>query len=249
MTDNLPATATDETLPAFLQNDDGPVGLEDLERVIRPSYVKIVQAMSKPLKAKGFAEGDMVLMPAEIALPVEINVTPILQYSIYQCVNPIQAKSLPMIREQSLDPDHEIAEKCRNFESFDCPEAPTHKCVYQHVLVYLVWIEEVQDVASITFRGAEFKTGTGWGSKIRIRRKDIYAGRYTLNTEEHSKNDDSWEGFNIRNASSPWVTDEAQYNLFKEKHAVLSKQKDQIVVADGEKESDDSGDDAEETAF
>ena len=249
MTDNA-LTTTDENLPSFLQTEAKPVGLDDLDRVIRPSYIKIVQAMSKPLKQKGFAEGDMVLMPAEIGLPAEINVTPILQYSIYQCVNPIQAKTLPMIREQSLDPDSEVAEKCRNFESFDCPEAPGHKCIYQHALVYLVWVEEVQDVASITFRGAEFKTGTGWGSKIRIRRKDIYAGRYTISTEEHTKNDDAWEGFNIRNAEKPWVMDEEQFKAFQTKHALLSQQKNDIVVTDAEKtDSDDSGDDAEESAF
>ena len=248
---NVPATVPEAAnLPAFLQGrETKPIGLDDLDRVIRPSYLKIVQAMSRELKGKGFSEGDMVMMPAEIVLPEEITVIPILQYSLYQCVNPIQAKTLPMIREQSLDPDSPIAEKCRNFESFACPEAPEHKCIYQHVLVYLVWLEEVGDIVSITFRGAEFKTGSAWGSKIRIRRQDIYAGRYTIRTEEHQKNDDAWEGLNIRNAEQPWVEDEELFNALAEKHKLLDKQKGQIQVTESGESEEDDGDASEETSF
>lgn len=214
--DNLPS-ALNQSRPSFLSSHP-VVGLDHIDKVVAPPNLVIVQSMSDKLIEAGFKAGEVVMMPAQESVGQTLTIVPIFFFTEYVCINPREAKELPMIRERSLDHLSEIANKCRELAEFDCPEMPTKKCKYQANMVFIVWVEELQMAITLRFYRAEYKTGRLFASKIKARNASIYAGRYTIQVGVHKNESGRWHGWDFKATDRPWVESEEQFKEFEALH-------------------------------
>lgn len=239
--ENVPAVVN-ENLPAFMQQD-AAVGMETINEISTPPYLKIVQAQSQALQEKGFNIGDIVLMPAESKMDEKLTVTPVLNFTQYQLLNPREVETLPMVRESTLDADTELAQKCKNMEVMPCPESPTHECKYQSSSVMIVYVHEIREYATLLFKGAEWKTVRQWANKIKLLGASIYAGKYVLCSENHKNTKGTWKGYSI---SSDGYVDEPTYNQLKAQHQIFVGQMDKFApVTDDELDLENQNDKAQ----
>jgi hypothetical protein len=203
--------------PAFLA-DVAVEGLDQINEIVSPPALVIVQAMSQKLLDAEFEAGDVVMMPAQEKVSDTLEVTPIFFFSEYVCLNPREVNDLPMIREATFDSRSEIAQKCRDLVEFPCPENDKYMCRYQTNLVFLVYVEQLDQIVTLRFYRSEFKTGTLFASKIKARGASIYAGRYVLQVGVHKNDKGRWFGFDFKPTDQPWVTDEATFNRYADYH-------------------------------
>jgi hypothetical protein len=204
-------------MPDWMKEEgvDAPVlGLDMIKRVVRPPRIVIVQSQSQALLDAGFEIGDIVMLPAREKLPNVLHVTPLIFYPEYVCLNPRELKQLEMVRERSLDPTSDVAQKCKRLEVMACPEDPKYTCKYQENLIFICFVEEVGCACAFAFYRSEHKTGTLFASKINARNKSIFYGRYMLSGEIHKNEKGRWHGFAVNNAEQPWVSDRATVDAY-----------------------------------
>jgi hypothetical protein len=122
-------------------------GTEDLGRLIRPSFVKIVQAMTASEVKKQFGEGAIILSPDLIGLAnpeTKISFVPIVQYTEYCKWAPLALKgSEPMIAERSFDPRSPVAIKSQSPSTWSEPHPkdpanPKMRYRYQEHTNYII---------------------------------------------------------------------------------------------------------------
>lgn len=212
MSTNLPSTTAATSRPAFLSSQEA-VGLDGLDRVVAPPNLVIVQSMSDKLLEAGYKAGEVVMQPAQEPVPETLTVVPVFYFTEYVVLNPREAKELPMIRERSLDHTSDIAQKCRELAEFDCPEMPGKRCKYQANMVFIVFVEELQQLITLRFYRAEYKTGRLFASKIKARNASIFAGRYVIQVGVHKNETGRWHGWDFKACDRPWVTEE-EYTAF-----------------------------------
>lgn len=206
--------------PAYLASAPKK-GMEVINRIVAPPTLVIVQSQSDKLIEAGFGAGDVVMMPAQELVSDTLTVVPLLFFTEYICLNPREAKDLPMIRERSFDDNSEIAAKCRALEEFPCPESPKHFCKYQQNLVFVVFVEELQMVTSLRFYRSEFKVGRVFASKIKARNASVFAGRYVIQCGIHKNDKGRWHGWDFKPTDRPWVSEE-EYATFEQMHDELA---------------------------
>ena len=234
----LATTDPRANLPSFLAERDTEVqGMEELNRVVRPPYVKVVQSQSTELIQSGMQAGDVVLRPTDTPLPEQFHITPLYVFTEYCCVNPYKLKDkLPMIRERTLDHDSELADKARALETAPCPEDDKEELQYRSVLVYIVWIHELELMASVAFSGSEYKTGSNFGARIRMRNQSLFTGKYVCETKMNSNDQGNWFGFDIQNDG--WI-EEGQYDTFEKLHGELKANASSIQVTQDDHDTRD----------
>jgi hypothetical protein len=235
-------------IPEYLK-DKEVLGLATINKVVAPPALVIVQAMSQKLLDAGFKQGDLVLLPAQELAPDTISVIPLFFYTEFAIVNPRDMKDLPMIRERSFDEKSEIAQRCRDLEEFPCPENEKYMCRYQATMTFVVWCEELQQVATLRFSRSEYKTGRIFASKIKARRRSIFASRYTLQVGIHKNDKGRWNGFDFKQVDPEalWV-DEDTYNTLETMHLEISKAHADNLLVPAEVDIDDVDDTEEREA-
>ena len=101
---------------------------------------------------------------------------------------------------------------------------------YQQNLTYVLWIWELDMVALCTFYRAEFKTGSNFASKIKLRRQSIFTGRYKFAVTKRTNDKGTWYGFNISNdPEQPWINKD-DHDRLKELHEEFVSQKEKITT-------------------
>lgn len=217
--------------PSFLiaENKDD-YGLGKLQQYVSPPFIKIKQSQAKtPYNV--YENGTVLAVPLNMELfkPGQVfHITPVFFYPEYVLKNPYNVPNLPYARERSLDPNGELAMKCRDFENRKviCPEAPAAKqgdsgymCTYQEVMNFMCCIWELDEFRFnpivFTFSSTEFKTGKRLAGLLQMRDTFMYGCKFAAYTAEHR---DENFGFNFENPAeghSPWVTDEDDFLKLK----------------------------------
>lgn len=253
---NLPVLfkSTNSDLPTFAQ-EDGLTGMENLRNFIVPPRVKVIQPLSDSSLKERFSEGDTILVPAKIliseiiknengkstknGLPWEF--VPIFFFAEFIAWNPRKMKgTLPAIRNRSVDPDSELAAKCRNRETWfeECPENKDMAIRNQEHLNFI--IVPISGISAgtpclLSFTRSEHKAGTAFASLVDMRKAPLFACVFQAQVGFRENSEGEWYGIDVTNPdeNGGWVRDEVAYNSFKEHHKNMRAAHDtQILCPD-----------------
>ena len=224
-------------------------GLEEMANYIVPPRLKVVQDKKDDERFEDVPSGTVVVIPQMLRLcgkGESFRFTPIYAWDEFTIHNPYQMRStLPFIRERTVDPKSEIADRARNREEFPCPESEAHFCKYVTHLNFLLAIHDVPDLAGIevliSFHTGEFKTGQHLLNLLRMRTNTgvpMYGVVLEATPGKHTSGTNNWMGLDISNPTAdyepgPWVTDGALYGRFEAAHE-LAKQNKARIQADHE---------------
>lgn len=185
-------------------------GLDMMSDMITPPRLKVVQALSKDMKAAGFAEGDMVITPINVKVGDEANpldVIVLLSWAEYLCINPREATDLFWLRDRSIDNKSQLAAKCRNRVKEPLPEGGVDKnkqplqMEYAKASNFLVWLVDHNIAVVVTFLKGEGKYGDAFASLVTCRNLATYSGLYQLKCVTHkNQKGDEWKGINAGNS-------------------------------------------------
>jgi hypothetical protein len=269
-TENTTDLAVPSSLPAHLQNaisHKESTGLEEMGNYIVPPRLKIIQD-KKDDKYESFASGDVIVVPQLEKLcskgePFQFTV--LYTFDEFCVHNPYQLRaSLPMIRERTIDPKSDLAEKARNMITEPCPENLEHEIKYVTHLNFLIAVHGIESLKGIellvSFHLGEFKTGQGLLNLLRMRSNGgipIYGHVLSAHSAKHSGGGFNWMGLDISNPSaeyidaggSQYVTDEDLYNSFEAAHneAKANKSRIQADYGDADAVADAANVDAPES--
>lgn len=237
------AITLSDKMPEFLRSRTEAKGTDELTQYIRPPFVKIVQGSSEKALKEAYPEKSTVLVPGHdlVAPPGEkILFTPILFYTEYLLVNPLELKGqMKMVEARSFDRSSEIARRAlnpdlRNEQLFNPDGSPmliNKKPIfrsYQDTRVFLVIIHAPvapERVCAMTFARGELRTADRLSTLISARQKDIFSGVYEAIVGIHKNPQHDWYGFDIDNPTdvSPFIMDEKQFLQYENMHDLLSK--------------------------
>jgi hypothetical protein len=118
------ALAVRAAKPGFLvEHDKEKIGLKEVAKVVRPSYVKIVQRQSSEELTKKFGIGSIILTPDNMLVhpalendsDVVVPFVPIFFYIEYAKFAPFLLKGKePFVQERTTNPKSSIALKASN---------------------------------------------------------------------------------------------------------------------------------------
>jgi len=208
-----------EQLPEFLQVKEGEErkGVKDTSRYLLPSFFKIVQSQSHELK-ETHDEGTLIVQPEHFVIvnfnkekkqSDDVYFTPLLWYPEFTIHNPFGHAEF--IRERTLDPDSEIAYKCRSrnpkIRQFECPEQVNDRdntCKYVEHLNFVITLRSHNEEIGVkpvilTASIGEWKSGANLLSLINARPHDIYGGVFRFTIVKHSGGGNTWYGWNFGN--------------------------------------------------
>lgn len=230
-------TTSKTQLPDYMR-EDLREGAENLQRFVKPAYLKVVRDMaSRELKSK-FPAGTAVLLPNEIVLTEfekdGFDFTPIFFFAQYCAINPLQLKDLPMIREKTTDRNSPLAKKCLNPDQWyeDCPEDPKYRIYNCEMLNFLFMCDACDVPCVMTFMKGEHRTGRRLATLIHSRRAPIYGTRFHATVGVHHDRNRQYDyfGLDIENAD-PAIVDQDQYEVYRELHRKVREQHDLIDVS------------------
>lgn len=221
-----------EKKPSYLSETSVEVDNSDINAYVKPSRIKLIQAMTgSPLKPP-FSEGDAVVIPQGIKIgdrETEFTFVPIHFFPTWICLNPLQMRgTLPTIREFTFDPESETAKIAKSFAKVKCPENPEHYLKYSETLNFMVVLPDVPELEAmppihIFFSRGEYGTGQRLLGDIQLRKAPRYACRFRAVTNTHTnKQGQSWVGLEFRNDPQPWV-DEENFHRYEEMYKELKK--------------------------
>jgi hypothetical protein len=210
-------------------------GLDSISKMTVPPRVKVVQDMSRELKALGFQVGDIVLSPANIKIgdaASPLHVTPVFSFTEFLALNDRKSGQF-FIREKTSDPRSKLARDAKNRLSYPNPEGAKiqgqtepWKVTCVEALNFICYLHGQGLFALITFMKAETKYGRKLATLVELRQRSIYAGVYCLEVGEHTnQGGDVWQGFNPSNSAlinQGWTPKEmlpamsAEYKKMKE---------------------------------
>lgn len=219
---------------------DGVMGTEALVSKIRPAFLKLVQKQASEDTLQRFGLGSFALVPDNVLVwsPGEtpLRFVPVFHFSEYLKVASYLLKDAePMIAARSQDPDSDIARRANDPNLWDeaHPQHPNdsrYAYRYVHSLVFLCMF---QDEAlrsplpfALTFGKGSFGTGQSFASKIVMRRKALFGSVFELSVDPTIKKNakGEWRVPLVENpASDPWVTEPAEYSMYKGLHEKFGK--------------------------
>lgn len=189
-----------ESRPAYLAElppEDTKKGTEGMAKVVRPSFIKIVQGMSASEIKKQFGEGAMVLLPDVMGLTSaeeKISFIPILWWQEWCKWTPLALKGIePMIQERSFDPKSKVAIKAQSPSTWrePHPKYPDDEKMsyrYQEHLNFLLKLvrEDLTDLPPclISFSKSNYKTGTTLNRLALRRGAPLMAQQFVLGVKE-----------------------------------------------------------------
>jgi hypothetical protein len=242
MTTELTNPEEREQLPAFLEGEKK--GVKDAGRYLLPSFFKLVQSQSNELKEL-YDEGTLLVTPENVEVVKynkemkrsdDVFFVPLLWYPEFTIHNPFGHSEF--IRERTLDPESELAQKCRSRDpkhrSFECPEQVNERdnsCKYvEHLNFIVVLLTHNEEAGTkpivITTCLGEWKSGAALLSLISSRPHSIYGGIYRFYISKHSGGGNSWYGWNFSNppsGQSRFVSDEVLYRKYEDLNAKLEE--------------------------
>jgi len=237
-TNAIVAVQTD--VPDYIQQDsDAPKGTEEVQKVMSPSRLYVMQGQTQDASLKEmFKTGDVIRMPERElvyksagwgadARSAPVQFTPILFFREFCIHNPWNMRGqLDFIRDRTFDPNHLIAKMARDRKKEKCPENGAEELSYHEHLNYLVMLRTGETISPfpvlINFSSAENKIGRAFSNLIMGRSAPIYAGVYQFVTSTHRNKKGEWEGFDVVNAIDPWVPKE-EYEVYKKLHLDLKE--------------------------
>ena len=247
---NLPA------VPDYLKVE-GDTSTDGLKQYIRPNRVKVIQSMTDEKLKEAFGVGSVILVPDNVAIREVVRddkgnpslgetrpfqFTPIYFFTEFCAWNPLESKgSLPAIRERTVDKNHPIAIKSRDFSrrKETHPDNPDWEIVYCEHLNFIVAIPGVEEPCVMTFSRGEFKTGVNFAGLIKLRRGiPLYANVFDAHIAQHkNKGGNTWFALDIENPeTSPYVGEEL-FAVYKELNAQYSdlymEEKIEVVYDEG----------------
>jgi hypothetical protein len=198
-------------IPDYLQEETEVEGLDAISKMTVPPRVKVVQDMSRELKALGFQVGDIVLSPANIKIGDAANplhVTPVFSWTEFLALNDRKSGQF-FIREKTSDTRSKLARDAKNRLAYPNPEGAKiqgqtepWKVTCVEALNFICYLHGPGLFALITFMKAETKYGRKLATLIELRQRSIYAGVYCLEVGEHAnQGGDVWQGFNPSNSA------------------------------------------------
>lgn len=230
-------------VPAFMQEDEG-LGTEVLSQFVRPPYVKIIKSQAKSELKEKWGEGSAVLFPSEIVLCKKQDegflMVPLFFYVEYCVMNPIQVKTLSMMRDRTFDPTSEIAKRARDPKAWTmpCPENKEFKIKYVEMLnfIFTPFQDGLPQMPCImSFSRGEHRTGRMLSSMIQAKKASICGQVYRAKIGMHKYAQGEYEGwgFDFETPEPAFVTDPATYASFKDTHLMLKKKhEDGLIRAD-----------------
>lgn len=249
----MPQDQTGLTKPEFLGEFDSGEANSSLTSYIRPPRLKIVQGTAKPPISERYNPGDVCFVPsldAVVAKAKPFYVTPLFFFPEWMTFNPMGAEQV--IRERTFDPRHPIAVKSRKKETRKepCPETPdkfiSHNAFLNFICVLMGDHEFAGTQFVMSFKGAEYKTGSNLGASIKMRQAAMFTQVYEAKTAQRTNDSGTWWGLDIGAPSAgasvgPWVPTRATAAMFKQEHDSLKEAhaQNQIIV-----EVDDGYDEA-----
>lgn len=258
------AGALANAAPSFLQEYEGPSGVEELGRFVRPKYLRIVQGIG-PLSDQ-YDKGTVLLTSGqnmEVFQPPTgaFLLIPVFHWTSWGIRYDFNANMKNSIKEETFDPDSEIAKIAMDWENpegreVDDPDHPGLKLSYQELLNYIFYLPETNQAVGITFSGGEHKTGRTLGELIYKRSENpanpeqkypIFAGVYSATVGTHKSRDGSkaWKGFDFNNHS--WISKEMFPRLKEEFQKFEKAHKARAIMMDRNNE-DGQGQSATEDA-
>ncbi len=236
MSNEVAKVETNAQVPAFMQNQE-VMGTEGLNQYVRPPRVKVVQAMSgAPFDQ--FGQGTVIVVPT-LAKLADVNretkkstpwkFVPLFFYPEWIQTSPMALKDTePFIRQRSLDPKSELAQKARNRDTWfeKHPTRPDLEIANRECLNFVIMPYGDNPLAGtlcvITFSKSGFREGSTLASMIKMRKAPIYGQVFEANSNGNRKNaKGQWWGldFNIP-TEGQWVTLE-EFEAFKAMHLEL----------------------------
>lgn len=195
-------------IPAHMKDDEAE-GLDMLGGMVKPLRLRVVQSMSKELKALGFAEGDVVVTPINVkvgdkANPIKVIV--LLTWADYLCLNP-RGCGLFWIRSQSSDPRSIEAQKARKFVKEPLPEGgrdskgQPYQIEYVKACNFILWLPEHNIAAIATWMKGECKYGEAFSSLLMARGVSVYNSQYQLTCAGRTNaRSETWDGLSAGNS-------------------------------------------------
>lgn len=261
------ATTQQPQLPAFMQ-EDGQLGVEEMQQFITPPRLKIVQRQSGQEFLDKFEPGEVILVPQFVkvaGLSEERNVgepfyfTPIFFFPEWCLWNPIETKgSLPAIRERTLDPDSPMVVKSRRKELWE-EKIDGVNCRYCEHLNFLVLIHGNDNVPPLpvvmSYARAEHRTGSNLASLIKMRNAPLFGCNFQGVTRVRSNQKGTWFGIDPTNPDAnsgvtPFISSEAAYKDFRDLHMEYKEaHQKRIIRVDYEDDSVDTGEAVGTTEF
>jgi len=186
-------------------------GLDMIGGMVKPLRIRVVQAMSKELKALGFAEGDVVVTPINVKIGDRanpFNAICLLSWADYLCLNPRNC-GLFWIRSQSSDPRSIEAQKARKFAKEPLPEGGKDPKGQPWMIEYvkacnaIFWLPEHNIAAIATWMKGECKYGEALASLLMARGVSIYNSMYQVSCcERTNARSEKWDGLTVGNSPS-----------------------------------------------
>lgn len=235
-----PVSNTGSLVPAYMQNTD-VMGTEALNQYVRPPRLKVIQAMARE-PFDQYDPGTVLVVPQMMEFAKVDRATkkgevwkfiPLFFYPEWVQTNPIElAGQAPFIRDRSLDPRSELAQKARNRETWfeRHPEHPEMEIANRENMNFVVMPYNhslAGTMCVLTFAKAGFREGSNLASMIKIRKAPIFGQVFEASSAQRKNNKGQWFGLDINIPAAspeglPWVTSE-EFEQFKELHLELVK--------------------------
>lgn len=207
--------------PSYLATVENDFDFSELNKIVKPPRLKIIQKGSGAPFVPPFSEGDVAVIPQMTKIgdrETPFAFTPLYFFRCWICMNPIAMKAqLQALREISFEENSEVARKAKNFVEEACPENPKHMLKYSEVLNFMVMIDHPDLYGmpvTMMFQRGEYKTGQMLASLIQSRKAPPYACRFRAVSGDHSGKGFDWIGLDIDNDPTPFVS-EKDFNAFK----------------------------------
>ena len=215
---------------AYAKEDTSLAELKDYRVVPR---VKVVQALSRPLIDAGFAEGDIVLMPAKLEIGPVFDIVPLFFFPEFITWKDRKDKNpeTPMIIGRSFDRGSVIAAKAAK------PETRTEEygqgmkmrhCEHLNFICIVYGEHDLKGTAiTLSFSRGEYRSGREFINKIMMRKQDgveipLWGQVWRCEAAQHSTDQHSWAGLDIVNADVPFIQDN-EVGGFKQLHEEFKK--------------------------
>lgn len=228
--------------PSYLDNYDAPKGTEEVQNLMLPSFIRIVQGMSDAKDEHG--EGAIIIAPDNIRLRESglwesdpgVPFVPIKVFREWAIWNPREVPNLPFIREATSDPHSEIAriaqdEKLRS--SIPCPEDAQYKLRYMEHLNFIVCLYFDGAPTTpfvISFTGTQHKKGRRLINLAVGRNAHMYSCVFELRTRKEKNAKGKWVGWEIVNHAAKPFVDEQEFKAFLALHKSISQAMDKGEV-------------------
>ncbi len=244
--------STDATqVPAYLQNHEGPTGLEQLHKFIKPPRLKIVQKQASDELLERFAIGDIISTPSQelvVNKGEPLLVAPIFFWAEWCTWNPYALKdSMDTIAFRTTDENDPLVSKCRNpnmrteeykvggqvqLDGKGAPHMLSH-CEHLNYLFEVLSGPQAGLTCIASFFKAQHQDGTNFNQLIKMRKTPLYATQFEFRSYQKKYGGNTWMGMRASNpqTGAPFAS-EKEFAQRKELHLEMAEahSKGEIVV-------------------